>query len=179
MKFLSTVSIMLLVAVLAGCGGGRTGSAPTLPNGKKIALLVNVEAQEPPTQTDKQKEALLVFRNFVQDDLVKVLKKYGYEARPNSKSGDPGLGRYNIHVTITRYNPGSAGARMWVGFGAGAAGVDLEYTMQGETEQDSLSGEFKGATGRDITNLARKANLQISEDVTTHLKQRFSAPQSR
>lgn len=102
-------------------------------------------------------------RNQVGDmmdvDLVKLLKKAGYDAHIiDSESAYRGNG-YLLVVRIKEYNPGSKAARMIVGFGAGSTSMKTHYELK-DGSRTIQSDDLGVGSGRDWRNVVRKLGEQ-------------------
>jgi hypothetical protein len=163
---------LVLTLGLGACGGGRTGSAATLPGGAKIAILVYADHGTPPGTAPEKIEQNDQLGQWMDSDLLAILDGTGYAA---SKVADPatptGPGRYLLRTRIINYNAGSKAARMLVGMGAGAAKLDTAYELVGPNGSVYVAGAPSVGTGRDWKNAARKINLETVDAVNARLHQ--------
>ena len=101
-----------------------------------------------------------------------MLNKAGYEATLIQKQNEytPGVGKYLLKATIVKYDPGSTAARVIVGFGAGAASMDMRYELSGKGES-LLKYDDGVGSGRDWRNVARKLNENTLKRVTEKMNE--------
>jgi hypothetical protein len=169
---LFTLISAVLTLVLMGACGGRTGSAPKMPDGSKIAIMVVPDRGITPDMEPARVQQIEQLASWMETDLVEILNKTGYAAtRTEDPNVQPGPGRYVLRVTITKYNAGSKAARMLVGFGAGAATLDTHFELVGEAGNVEVTGDPSVGSGRDWKNAARKVNLQTVDTVNARIKQ--------
>jgi hypothetical protein len=170
--WLASCLLTVLALALGACGGGRTGSAVTMPGGGKISIMVFSDRGTPPgTAPDKvqQNEQL---GSWMESDLLAILEGTGYAAGRVADPNTPvGPGRYLLRTRIVNYNAGSKAARMLVGMGAGAAKLDMAYELIGPNGSVYVAGAPSVGTGRDWKNAARKVNLETVDAVNARLHQ--------
>ena len=160
-----------LLCLLATACSGRTGSAPTLPTGDRIAIMVLPDRGITPGMDPARAKQLNDLGTWMEGDLVDILNKTGYSAtRSQDASIHAGPGRYVLRIKIANYDAGSKAARLLVGFGAGTARLDTHFELVGEGEGVALAGDPSVASSRDWTNAARKVNLNTVDSVNAYLK---------
>ena len=161
--------IALFTLLATACGGA--GKGPVQPNGQKVAIVL--EADRNLTGLEEARATQVnQLADFQEGDLLALLLKAGYEpARGTDAGAQPGPGRYLLKTKIVKYNPGSAAARMWVGFGAGAAALDLHYDLIGPNGTAYTQGDLHVASGRDWRKAARRVNILTVQAVNTRLAQ--------
>lgn len=159
--------LLAMALVVGACGGG----APTLPNGQPIAIMVFADrgtAGMPPEKAQQIDQ----LAGWMEPDLMNILSKAGYGAVQVQDPNTPvGPGRYLLRTRIVNYNAGSKAARMFVGFGAGAAKLDTAYELIGPNGQVYVNGAPSVASGRDWKNAARKVNQEVVNAVNGRLRQ--------
>jgi hypothetical protein len=173
-RSLLVLSLMISSLAFWGCGGGRSGSAATMPDGSRIAILVFTDRGITPDMPPDKVSQIEQLSMWMEGDLMDILNKTGYAA---SQIGDPntatGPGRYVLRVKITDYNAGSKAARMLVGWGAGAAVLNTQFELYGpDSQAPYVVGSPSVGSGRDWKNSARKVNLQTVDAVNARLHQR-------
>ena len=162
--------VLVLSCLLAACAG-RTNSAPTLPDGNKIAIVLLPDRGITPDIDAERAKQLNDLGHWMEGDLVDILNKTGYSAtRSNDDSIHPGPGRYVLRVKISNYDAGSKAQRILLGFGAGAARLDTHFELIGQDNAVALAGDPSVASGRDWTNAARKINLNTVDSVNAYLR---------
>jgi len=166
------VSRLFLAAtlILSACGG-RTGSAPTLPNGSKVSVLVTFDDGVTDDMAADRKQQIQQLATWMKDDLIAILDKTGYSAVlvADPSQAQAGPGRYVLRVNIADYNAGSKAARMLVGFGAGAATLTTHFDLLDDQGAVLVAGDPSVGSGRDWKNAARKVNLLTVDPVNNHL----------
>ena len=145
-----------------------------MPDGSQIAILVYNDRGITPDMPPDRVAQIEQLSAWMENDLLTILQKTGYAA---SQIGDPNTasapGRYLLRVTLRGYNAGSKAARMFVGFGAGAATLDTHFELLGpDSPAPYVVGDPSVGSGRDWRNSARKVNLQTVDAVNARLHQR-------
>jgi hypothetical protein len=164
---------MLSALALGACGGGRTGSAATLPDGARIAVLVHLDRGITPDMAPDRVTQIDQIASWMESDLLSILDKTGYAAtRVEDPATPAGPGRYVLRVKITEYNAGSKAARMFVGLGAGSAKLNTHFDLVGDGAVALAAGDPSVASSRDWTNAARKVNQQTVDTVNAALHRR-------
>jgi hypothetical protein len=162
-KVAAVLAAVLVTAVLA-CAPRATVRA-TAP-GTHVAVVLDraIPAQLP---QDKQ-QAQQQLGDWMEQDLVNVLKDAGYDATLATGQAAP-RGSYVLAVRFLKYNPGSKAARMFVGFGAGAASLDLHYELRSPAGKVLLSRNDGIGSGVDWRKVARQLNVNMTDQVGTAL----------
>ena len=95
--------------------------------------------------------------------MVRWLNKYGYSASlaQSRKNYRPSAGEYLLTEKILKYNPGNVGLRIGIGFGAGAASLDVHYEFYGKNKKTILSDDHGVGSSRNWTYCAEKINKDI------------------
>lgn len=157
--------------LLAACGGGQR--APTLPNGQRLAIMVILDRTLPPDAPPDKVQQLQQVSDQFEADLVDVLRANGYEAAAVAAadlSNEPG--RYILKTQILNYDGGSKAARMFVGFGAGAARLDAAFELLGPGGASYIKGTPGVSTSKsDWRRVVRKVNEDIAAAVNVRLRQ--------
>ena len=110
------------------------GAAAASAAGPAIDVLI--ETGDPAQLTPKQVEQRADLKNYMVRTLPVKLGRHGIEGRIIAdKSEYAGGGRQLLVVRYERYNPGATAARMIVGFGAGAASLDISCELLDGTQQ--------------------------------------------
>lgn len=163
---------LLVLGLLAftACGGRQ--SAPTLPSGQRVAVLVFLDRSVAPETPPEKISQLQEVADFMEPDLLALLRNAGYDAAVASGPAQPAPGQYTLRVQITEYNGGSKAARMFVGYGAGAARLDTHFELIGPNGQSYTQGSPGASTGRtNWQRVVRKVNQEIVAAVNVRLRQ--------
>jgi len=182
MKKILVLSLIIVAFVLAGCKTGGTKADDSKPVAKKekkteeksktksgkgtIYVIVdrNIKSDQRADKAKAQKQ----IGDWMEKDLLKVLKKrVGFDAKAIKSASEfkQGKDNYLLNVTIVKYNPGSAAARAWVGFGAGAASMDISYTLKSSQGKKVLSNSDGVGSGASWQRVARKLNENMAREV--------------
>jgi hypothetical protein len=167
----SSFVLALACALVAACGGHP--AAPTMPNGKRLAVMVVLDRALPPDATPEKAQQLQQVADAMGPDLVDVLHVNGYDAASITEI-DNGVepGRYILKVGIVDYNGGSMAARAFIGWGAGKARLQAAFELFGPGGTSYIKGSPGEATGRtDWRRTVRKVNQDIVEAVNVRLRQ--------
>lgn len=134
--YVMTCSSLVLFA--AGCRSSRAGQ--TEPSRRaaaapRQALDVLIEEGKPSDMQPRQYTFRCELRDYMERDLPRRLARYGFDARMIRQRGEhTDAARHLLVVHYDSYNPGSSAARIVVGYGAGAASLDMSMSLyQGET----------------------------------------------
>ena len=172
-RFSFTYIVAAIAFVLAACGG-RQG-APTLPSGQKLAIMVFFDRTLPPETPPEKAQQLQQVQDWMEPDLLGLLRNAGYEAasiQAVDAAGASAPGRYTLRVQVLNYNGGSKAARMFVGWGAGSARLDAHFELLGPNAQSYVSGSPGVSTSRaNWEHVARKVNEEIVASVNLRLRQ--------
>jgi Domain of unknown function (DUF4410) len=167
----SSVMFALAGVMFAACGGHS--GAPTLPDGKKLAVMVVLDRSMPPEATPEKAQQLTQVADAMGPDLVDVLQANGYDAAAITEvdsANEPG--RYILKVGIVDYNGGSMAARAFIGWGAGKARLQAAYELFGPGGRSYIKGSPGEATGAtDWRRTVRKVNQDIVQAVNVRLRQ--------
>ena len=168
-QFLMGTVLLMAIVTLFGCA--RSGSVPLTDTGKKVEIILLAHRGDPATMNERQYQFRNEVGEWMERDLLNMLRRSGYEARQIATRKDftPKEGRYLLEVTIDGYNPGSSAARMVVGFGAGAASLDNSYALTAE-QQPLLTWSDGVGTSQHWTRLPRTLNERAVKKVSEYLR---------
>lgn len=138
----------------------------------KISVFVLSDRGDPASMTGDQYKNRIQVGEFMEKDLINILKDEGYEAAIIEKPEDfaPGPGKYLLKVAIKNYNPGSKAARLFVGYGAGATSLDTHYELSSDGADPLISGDPGVGSSRDWRNCVEKVNRQTLDKIKETLK---------
>ena len=155
--------VLLLVLLLTLVGCNRPPSAAVKADGSHYSVQFLVDAGITADMTEQQVRAQRQMATWMENDLLSLLTRAGYQAAPVSSSAQfkGGSGSYLLQVKVVRYNPGSKAARMLVGFGAGATSLDIQYQiLNGQKQQLEDRADGVGSS-RDWTYCGRVLNQRM------------------
>ena len=168
--FRAACLLVLGLLAVSACGGRQ--SAPTLPSGKRLAVLVFMDRTVSPETPPDKVSQLQEVADFMEPDLLALLRNAGYDAAVASGDAPPAAGQYKLNVQITDYNGGSKAARMFVGFGAGSARLESHFELFGPNGASYTSGSPGASTSQaSWQRTARKVNQEIVSAVSVRLRQ--------
>ena len=136
------ISLILIIGVSTGCGKKRVSLNP----GVVKDLVVLTLDGDLPGQTGDQKHELDIVMKWMDRDIIANLKRSGFNAVliKDMKEYTSGMGKLLV-VDVDDFNAGNRAARAFVGFGAGAASLDLSYRLL--DEQGVVIAEWKDGVG--------------------------------
>lgn len=145
----------------------QTGSVPV----KGSVLYVLVDRNINKDMSDNEVRNRTQVGDWMDEDLVRLLDKKGFQTRLIERESEfkHAAGAYLLIVRITKYNPGSKAARMFVGYGAGSASMKTHYELRGSGSSPILSDDLGVGSGRDWRNVIRKLNEQTIKAVSEKL----------
>jgi len=119
------------VLVLTGCRSSRAHGQGRQAPGPRIPLDVLVEEGNASDMQGQQYKYRQELRAYMERELPRRFARYGLDARMvrHPAEHQPAAGRHLLVVHYDAYNPGSAAARYTVGYGAGAASLNLSATL--------------------------------------------------
>ena len=164
-------SLLVLGLLALGACGGRH-AAPTMPSGKPLVVLVFMDRTLAPETPPEKASQMQEVADYMEPDLLAVLRDSGYDAAVVSGAAPAVEGQYTLKVQITEYNGGSKAARMFVGFGAGSARLESHFELIGPNGTSYTSGSPGASTGRTSwQRVVRKVNQEIVAAVNVRLRQ--------
>ena len=122
------------------------------------AIDILIEPGDSAQLTPKQVEQRLDLKNYMVRTLPVKLGRHGIEGRIIGEKDDyAGEGRQLLVVRYERYNPGATAARSIVGFGAGAASLDISCELL-DGDRQILAWEDGCGTSEHWQRLVNKLN---------------------
>jgi len=155
---------------LLGCIGPQV-KAPTRAGGGSYSIVVLSDRGLTPELDPDRANQYNQLGEWMEQDLLRMLKKAGYAARQIGSRGEfaANAGEYLLTVRIVRYNPGSKAARILVGFGAGATSLDTHYELHGAAAQPLLVEDHGVGSSIEWTKVVQKLNQQMVDAVSRKL----------
>lgn len=166
MKRITTLLLILAsFGLLAGCGGGARLNSGL---GEAVNLTVLTLDGNLPNQTGDQIAALDNVIDWMDRDIIKQLKSAGFNANLIKSKQDYTKNGNLLVIDVDRFNAGSAALRVFVGFGAGAASLDLDYKLY--NPQGKLLYQWKDGVGssRGTTYCAQTLNAHAREKLVNY-----------
>lgn len=115
----------VVAAALLSLGGSAVSASAAEP-----ALDILIEEGHSAELDAKQYQQRVELKNYMVRTLPVKFSRHGIDARViPAKSDYVGGGRQLLVVRYDRYNPGKTAARLIVGFGAGAASLDVTHAL--------------------------------------------------
>jgi len=148
MKQLTLIlSLLLLVGLTGGCATNSTKEADVKVKpqaGTKIAVLTldgNLAGQS----ADQARELDMVMQ-WMDRDIIKIMRQAGFEPVliKEMQGYKPDMGKLLV-IEVERFNAGNRAARAFVGYGAGAASLDLSHKLL--DENGALLSEWRDGVG--------------------------------
>ncbi|MEE4241207.1 MAG: DUF4410 domain-containing protein [Desulfopila sp.] len=140
--------VLLFLGISSGCGKKQISLNPE--KGQDITVLT-MDGNLTSLNDDQQRELDIVMR-WMDRDIIQSLNRSGFNATLIKKRNDynKGMGKLLI-IDVAAFNPGSRAARAFVGYGAGAASLDLDYVLLNDNGGELLRwkdgvGSSKGGT---------------------------------
>ncbi len=122
------------------------------------AIDILIEPGDAAQLTPKQFEQRLDLKKYMTRTLPVKLGRHGIEGRIIGEQSDyAGEGRQLLIVRFERYNPGASAARIIVGFGAGAASLDISCELL-DGDRQLLAWEDGCGTSEHWQRLVNKLN---------------------
>lgn len=172
-KRLGTIGLSLVLSLFVAACVSPGAKAPKTASGKGITMYVIVNRGISRSMTNNQVKNRNQVGKWMERDLPALLKKAGYKPHLIKKRSQykRASGSYLLVVKITNYNPGAKAARMFVGFGAGAASMKTHYELFGKGRRRILADDLGVGSGRDWRNVIRKIDTLTVRAVSQKLNQ--------
>lgn len=165
LTFLLTCSMLL--TLVTGCRSARVAAGP------RRALDVLIEEGKPGEMEERQYRYRTEVRDYMQRELPRRFARYGIDARMIRDRGGyaPEGGRHLLVVKYLSYNPGSSAARIVVGFGAGAASLNIQASLY-DGQQEILSWQDGCGTSGHWSRLVNKLDANMGARLREFYSQR-------
>jgi hypothetical protein len=162
----------VLAVVLVSCWPAPK-RGPQTTAGKAIVLYVHIDRGIEQSFTDYQVRNRNQTGEWMEKDMEAMLKKAGYVPRLVSRRSDykPGTDSYLLTVKIMSYNPGAKAARMYVGYGVGAASMRTHYELYGRGQKPILADDTGVGSGQDWQKVIRKIDVMTIDAVSEKLRE--------
>ncbi len=162
---------LIVLVLLMGCASAPR--APVTDSGSAIQIIILSSRGNQEEMTEKQWSQHNDVGSWMEQDLLRLLARSGYEATLIGSRADfeSAEGRYLLTVTITSYSPGSSAARILVGYGAGACSLDNHYELYGTEPEPIMAWDDGVGTSGHWQRLPRKLNTNTIKRITAKLSE--------
>jgi len=153
-------------------GDGTRATASAIPAARQT-LDVLIEEGDPASMEPRQYRYRCEVRDYMRTELPRRFARYGFAVRllNNRAEHAPDSGVHLLVIRYDSYNPGSAAARMTVGFGAGAASLDLTATLYAAGAPALVWKEGCGTSGH-WSRIVNKLDDNMAKKLRAHFAQR-------
>ncbi|MCD6582892.1 MAG: DUF4410 domain-containing protein [Desulfuromusa sp.] len=136
---------IIFIALTTGCSGTRAPqqTAGAVVTGGKISVLSL--RGDTGSMTQDQIVELNRVGAWMDRDIIKQLKRAGYTAKLLKSHSDFSGSGHLLIIDVDKFNPGNRAARAFVGFGAGASSLDLDYQLL--DNQNKVVSQWKDGVG--------------------------------
>lgn len=164
---------LLLVLLATGCRT-REGRVAVATHTPRRPLDVLIEEGNPADMAARQYQFRQELRDYMKRDLPRRLARYGMDARmidQRSAYNAAADGRDLLVIHYDSYNPGSSAARMVVGFGAGAAALDISLSLYNGSNLRLEWKDGRGTSGH-WSRIVNRLDEDMSKKLQTFYQQR-------
>lgn len=160
-KFYWKLFAVLLILTLSGCRNTNVRTNHMAEGNASVVKVLIIENFKGLTEQQIQQHRQV--NAYMGKNMVRWLNKYGYSASlaKSRKDYRPSAGEYLVTEKILKYNPGNVGLRIGIGFGAGAASLDVHYEFYGKNKKAVLADDHGVGSSRNWTYCAEKINKDI------------------
>ena len=165
-RIVCLIAILTTAIVLTGCGRKSVTLSPGIANDLTI-LTLNNNLQN---QTEDQKVELNRVITWMDRDIIKNMKRTGYNAVLIKDIKDYKQNSSKLLVIdVDNFNAGNRAARAFVGFGAGASSLDLNYKLLDKKGAELLAWKDGVGSSKGGTYCAQTLNRNAITKITTFL----------
>ena len=160
------MAILTAAIVLSGCGRKNVSLSPGITSDLTI-LTLNGNLQN---QTEDQKVELNRVITWMDRDILKNMIQTGFNAVLVKDIKDYKQNSSKLLViNVDNFNAGNQAARAFVGFGAGASSLDLNYKLLDEKGAELLAWKDGVGSSKGGTYCAQTLNRNAITKITTFL----------
>lgn len=160
------MTIIATAIILSGCGRKNVSLSPGIASDLTI-LTLNGNL---PSQTKDQEVELGRVITWMDRDILKNMKRAGYNAILIKDVKDYKQNSSKLLVIdVDNFNAGNRAARAFVGFGAGASSLDLNYKLIDEKGSELLAWKDGVGSSKGGTYCAQTLNRNTINKITTFL----------
>ncbi len=121
--------LVLFITLASGCVTTKAPNQSTEAVTSDGMISVLSLRGDTSSMTEDQVVELQRVGTWMDRDIIKQLKRAGYSAKLLKSRGDFSRAGHLLVISVDNFNPGNRAARVFVGFGAGAASLDLDYQL--------------------------------------------------
>ena len=160
------LALCAILPLFTGCRSSRVAVGPLQP------IDVLTEEGKPGEMQERQYRYRTEVRDYMERELPRRFARYGLDARMIRDRGShaPEGGRHLLVVQYLSYNPGSSAARIVVGFGAGAAALDIQASLF-DGQKELLSWKDGCGTSGHWSRLVNKLDANMGARLQTFYRQ--------
>lgn len=160
------LTLIFIVTATGGCGRKNVTLNPGVANDLTI-LTLNDSVHN---QTKDQEVELKRVITWMERDILKNMKRAGYNALLIKDMKDyKKTSSKLLIIDVDNFNAGNRAARTFVGFGAGASSLDLNYTLLDENGVELLGWKDGVGSSKGGTYCAQTLNRNTITRITTFL----------
>jgi hypothetical protein len=160
------ITIIAAAIILSGCGRKNVSLSPGIANDVTI-LTLNGNLSN---QTQDQEVELTRVITWMDRDILKNMKQTGYNPVLIKDIKDYKQNSSKLLVIeVGNFNAGNRAARAFVGFGAGASSLDLNYKLIDENGDELLAWKDGVGSSKGGTYCAQTLNRNAINKITTVL----------
>ncbi len=175
MKKYFIIGLFLSAMLVFGCKttqstSSKSVSKPVAPK-KSVSIYVLVDRGYKANMNAFMKSQNNSVGIWMENDLVKILKKAGYKPYliQNRKAYKRGPGKYLLKVTITEFGGGPPGVRVGWRYRGSVETLDTRYELFGRSSKPLLKKNHETSSSRGWRRCARKLNQDTVQAVTDRL----------
>jgi hypothetical protein len=157
----------VITAFTIGCGA----KSPMMQDGKQITVFVLLDRGIKDSMTENERNDRNEVAPFMEQNLVDMLNREGYNATPiqNRNQYVQGSANYLITVNIPMLRLVGRAARAWLGYAASPTILHVHYEVSGPNNAPMLSYDDEDSTMRDWTHSPREVNQRLVQKLKDHL----------
>ncbi|MCD4687757.1 MAG: DUF4410 domain-containing protein, partial [Desulfuromonadaceae bacterium] len=120
--------LVLFITLVSGCVTRAPKQATGVATSDGMISVLSLRG-DTSSMTEDQIIELQRVGTWMDRDIIKQLKRAGYSAKLLKSRGDFSRAGHLLVIRVDNFNPGNRAARVFIGFGAGAASLDLDYQL--------------------------------------------------
>lgn len=147
-----------------------------MANNEKVSLYFYCDKGITADMSEDKVAQMEQVTDFMQRHFIGYASKAGYDPYLLNDPADfvAGEGRYLVAVKVKKYNGGIKALRIVVGFGAGAASMDIHYDLYADLDEPLLSkDDGVGSSNPNWIVIPAKLNERMLAEVTKTISARL------